>query len=267
VSADPVNIDNWGIRPVLFTIGNIEVSSYSFFVALGFFAGVGVYIYEAKRKKDTSEKTLYIAIGSIAGGILGAKLLDWIINIDFIFKNISSIDFLISGRTIIGGLIGGYIGANLAKKYTGIKSRKGNLFAPGIALGVAIGRIGCFLSGCCYGKECNLPWGVDFGDKISRHPTQLYESIFMLGMFIWLQFIKNKKTLQPGQLFTNLMLAYFSFRFFIEFIRDEKIALIGFTYFQFICIFVILFLLKDKLIKPNKKILEIENSQGKPAKY
>jgi len=252
MDVNSINTNHWGIRPVLFNIGNIDIPSYTFFVALGFFAGVGVYIYESKQKKDTNEKTLYIAIWSITGGILGAKMLDWLINIDFIFKNISNIDFLISGRTIIGGLIGGYIGANLTKKYLGIKSRKGNLFAPGIALGVAIGRIGCFLRGCCYGKKCNLPWGVDFGDKIIRHPTQLYESLFMLGMFIYLQLIKNKKSIQPGQLFTNLMVSYFTFRFLIEFIREERATPIGLTYFQFICIFAILFLLKDKLIKPIK---------------
>ena len=156
-----------------------------------------------------------IAFGSIAGGILGAKILQWIIDYKFIFSHTSDLDLLLSGRTIVGGLIGGAIGAILTKKILRIKEKRGNLFAPAIAMGVAIGRLGCFFRGCCYGKETLLPWGVDFGDGVLRHPTQLYESLFMLIMFVYLEKIKNKENIKPGQLFKTLMISYFIFRFFV----------------------------------------------------
>jgi prolipoprotein diacylglyceryltransferase len=124
------------------------------------------------------------------------------------------------------------------KKKLKMKEKRGNLFAPAIATGVAIGRIGCFLRGCCFGKETSLPWGVNFGDGILRHPTEIYESIFMIGMFIYLRY-KMTKNPKPGSLFRLLMIFYFSFRFIIEFIRVEPIAFFGLTFFQLICLLVL----------------------------
>ena len=89
--------------------------------------------------------------------------------------------YLMSGKTIVGGLIGGLFAVEWVKRQIGEKSSTGDLFAAPIALGVAIGRIGCFLGGLpdgTYGTPTSLPWGVDFGDGIPRHPTQLYESDF-----------------------------------------------------------------------------------------
>jgi phosphatidylglycerol:prolipoprotein diacylglycerol transferase len=115
------------------------------------------------------------------------------------------------------------------------------LFAPAIALGVAIGRIGCFLRGCCFGKETSLPGGVDFGDGILRHPTQLWESIFMFLLFGFLMW-KRTKNPKPGELFRILGISYFGFRFLIEFIRVEKIAFFGLTWFQIICLLALIYL-------------------------
>jgi len=239
---------NWGIKPVLFEIGNFKVPSYSFFVLLGLLVGILIYFYESRRKKSLNEKGFFIAIGSLVGGILGAKILQWIINYKYIFSHLSDFEIIFSGRTIVGGLIGGTIGVILTKKFLGIKEKKGNLFAPAIAIGVAIGRLGCFFRGCCYGKETFLPWGVNFGDGISRHPTQLYELFFMLVMFFYLEKIMNKDNLKQGQLFKILMISYFIFRFFIEFIRVEPIIFAGLTIFQIISIGVIIYLVRDNII-------------------
>lgn len=241
--------ENWGVKPILFHIGQYEIPSYSFFILLALMAGCIIYIREAKKVKKINENGLFIAVGSIIGGVLGAKILYWVMNYKLIISNIGNINYILPGRTIIGGLIGGTIGVLITKKILKTKEKNGNLFAPAIALGVAIGRIGCFLAGCCYGGATTLPWGVNFGDGILRHPTQIYESIFMLIMFLYLQKIKNRENIKPGYLFKLLMIYYFTFRFFIEFIRVEKIAFLGLTIFQIICIGVIIYLTRNNIFK------------------
>ncbi len=141
-----------GVLPTLFNIGDFPVRSYPVFVSLGFLTGIAIYIYKAKQAQLKGESSFLIAVGAFTGSVLGAKLLEFIINIDRIGSINDFMDFLISGRTIIGGLIGGTIGVWLTKRWLKIKARRGNLFAPAIALGVAVGRIGCLLNGCCYGK-------------------------------------------------------------------------------------------------------------------
>lgn len=235
--------EQWGIYPVLFQIGNMEVSTYTFFITLGIAVGVLIYLFEAKKIKQVNEKSFMIVIGAFIGSTIGGKLLEIILNIDQLRSGNDFTIFLYSGRTIIGGLIGGTIGVWITKKILGIKAKRGNLFAPAIALGVCIGRLGCFFEGCCYGKPCSLPWAVDFGDGIQRHPTQIYESIFMLIMFFVLKLGFKNKDMAPGSLFNFLMISYFLFRFFIEFIRTERIAFFYLTYFQIICIFVLIYLI------------------------
>jgi len=119
------------------------------------------------------------------------------------------------------------------KRRLNIQSRFGNILAPGVALGLATGRVGCFLSGCCHGTPTALTWGVDFGDGIPRHPTQLYEMVFCLAAFAVIQ--RRLPTAQPGSLMSGFLTAYFVFRFFEEFIRAGEVRF-GLTPFQWICL-------------------------------
>jgi phosphatidylglycerol---prolipoprotein diacylglyceryl transferase len=240
--------DNWGVRPILFHIGSFDMPAYSFFVLLGLLVGIIIYYLETKRQKKLGENGFWVAFGALVGGVLGSKILQWIIDYPYFSNYFSNWSFLTTGRTIIGGLIGGMIGSKIIKKKLNINERRGNLFAPAIAIGVAIGRLGCFFRGCCFGKPTNLPWGVDFGDKILRHPTQIYESIFMLIMFVYLEKIKTNKNIKPGQLFKKLMLSYFVFRFFVEFLRYNVTIFVGLTVFQIISIVAIIFLVKDDIV-------------------
>lgn len=250
----------WGIRPILFSVGGISIPSYSFFIALGFLVGLTVYILEAKKTNSLGENNIRIVFGALIGAAIGAKLLDFIVDYRYFADNLFNINTIFYGKTLIGGFIGGVIGAKISKKIFNIKAKKGNLFAPAIALGVAIGRIGCFLTGCCYGKPTGLPWGVNFGDGILRHPTQIYESLFMLAMFIYLEKIKNRKDIQPGQLLKILMVSYFTFRFFIEFIRVQDVALFGLTGFQIVSLLAIIYLIRGNL---KGLLLKIKTIYGK----
>lgn len=228
----------WGIRPILFKIGNLNIEAYPFFVSLAILVGIIVFYLDAKKHKSANEKTFYIVIAALVGGTLGSKLPVWIFNFKEIINSLPDLTLLLSGRTIVGGLIGGTLGVMLIKKHLKINEKKGNFFAPAIAIGIAIGRIGCFLRGCCYGISTKLPWGVDFGDGILRHPTQLYESLFALIMFFYLQKAK-KKNPKPGELFRTLMVSYFIFRFLIEFIRVESKIFLGLSGFQWASLLVL----------------------------
>jgi len=240
----------WGIRPVLFSINGVDIPAYGFFVGLALYIGIFVYWRETKKSCQNNENGFYLAVAGLLGGAVGAKLLEWLINYRFIAAHFSDLRIFLYGRTIVGGLIGGTVAVMAVKWKMGIRARLGNAFAPAIALGVAIGRIGCFLAGCCYGKTTGMGWGVNFGDGALRYPTQLFESVFMLGMFFWLRRRAKNPVIKPGQLFGELMLAYFSFRFLLEFIKDEPVTFLGLTIFQYISVIVIIYLIfiKEKLL-------------------
>lgn len=228
----------WGVQPVLFSVAGIDISSYGFFMALGIVVGGLWYWYEARKERQADENTFLIGAAAIIGGAFGAKLLELIVNPAFVIAHFSDPAALLSGRTIIGGLLGGWFAVRMTKRWLKIEGRRGNLFAPAVALGVTVGRIGCFFRGCCYGTPTGLPWGVDFGDGISRHPTMIYEAIFTLGVFFYLLHRKRQHP-APGALFTVFLNAYFVFRFMVEFIRVEP-QLWGLSVFQWISLLALI---------------------------
>jgi phosphatidylglycerol---prolipoprotein diacylglyceryl transferase len=126
---------DWGVRPILFHLSGFDVPAYPFFVTVGLVVGLSIYAYESRRKRSLNENGIFIAVGSLTGGILGAKLLELVLNYKIVVANIADPGIWLSGRTIVGGLIGGTIGAMLTKRVLGIKERRGNLFAPAVAMG------------------------------------------------------------------------------------------------------------------------------------
>ena len=196
-----------------------------------------------------------IVLSALFFGAIGSKALVIIENIKPLVEDFSQIRvFLFTGKSIVGGLIGGYIGVMIGKKVLNIKEKRfGNQIAPAVALGMAVGRIGCFLIVCCYGIETNLPIGIDFGDGINRIPTQLIEMAFCLILFGYLFYKqKTEKELQPGILFYDLILYYFIFRFLIEFIRGTEKNILFLSIYQIISILGIIYILFK--IKKEKKL-------------
>ena len=236
----------WGIRPILFMLGEVRVGAYQFFVSLALIVGLALYFYEIKKEKRDNMKGLYLVIFAVLGGAIGAKIPLVFMYWDKIVAEPNRYNLLLSGRTIIGGLLGGFFGAFMARKIFRIKERMGNQIAIPLVIGMAIGRVGCFFTGCCYGVATGLSIGVDFGDHILRHPTQLYELIFDLGLALFLIW-KKRRNPMPGDLFRIFMNAYLSFRFFLEFIRVELRSPIGLTDFQLICIVSLLFINRKKI--------------------
>ena len=174
---------------------------------------------------------LAIGVGGFCGAMIGAKL-------PFVLSDwqglLSGVTWLADGKTIMCGIVGGYFGVEIAKWTLDVRIKTGDTFAVPVAVAVAIGRLACFAGGCCYGTPTSMPWGVRFasaGDSLCRHPTQLYEAAFHMGMAALL-FVVQQRGMFRGQLVKLYILAYLAYRFATEFIRPEPQVLLGLTGYQ-----------------------------------
>src|SRR6187549_2816203 len=179
--------------PAYLHLGSLVVHPHWIFESLAYTAGF--YLYRRLRRQhgdviDSRERWWVIGAAMI-GGVAGSRILSAFENPVFVADYWIRPQLLLGGKTIVGGLVGGLVAVESVKRLRGIRVATGDLLAFPLVLGIAIGRIGCFLSGLedeSYGIATGLPWGVDFGDGITRHPTQLYEIIFLtvLGAILWI---------------------------------------------------------------------------------
>jgi len=243
VAAEP-----WGVRPVLFSVGGWPVPSYSFFMVLAVGVGLLLFWRETRRQGVGGEPTFMVLLGALFGGVLGSKVPMILLYWREMAAQWPDMTLLVTSRSVVGGLAGGAVGVYLAKRRFRISARRGNLFVPGIAAGVAIGRLGCFLRGCCGGTPSRLPWAVDFGDGVPRHPTQLYEMVFMV-VLLATGLVAVRRCPQPaGLVFKVFMVVYFAFRFVVEFVRDEPVYGLGFSLFQWLALGMVVFYAVDLAI-------------------
>lgn len=214
---------------------------YPFIMALAM--GTGALLsrsYKSSLPLNSVQK-LWIGLCAFSGAILGAKL-------PFLLPGLPGFSdgggILLSGRTIVFGMVGGYAGVELAKWWIGLKVKTGDTFVVPVAASIAVGRLACFCGGCCYGTPTTLPWGIRFPaiDDLLRHPTQLYESLFHLTAAITCA-VLIRKQLFRGQLIKLYFIAYFMYRFTTEYIRPEARLVGGFTAYQWsTLIFIPLFI-------------------------
>jgi prolipoprotein diacylglyceryltransferase len=203
---------------------------HTLFEAAAYAIGFRLFLRERRRRALPAladrESGLAIVVGAIVGAALGAKIAYWLYDPAYAFAGIldgNAPDWvrLLQGKSIIGALLGGLAGVEIAKKLDGVHGSTGDAFVWPLMLGMAIGRIGCFLSGVndhTAGNPTGLPWGVDFGDGIPRHPTQLYEIVF-LGAFALLLAWRGDRLARPGDRFRAFMIGYLLYRLCIEAIR------------------------------------------------
>ena len=243
------------MKPVFFVINGYEIYSYAIFNMLALLIGMTIFVIEAKRKNIDNKTIIIIMISCLLGSSLGSKLPIWIYYSRSIIENLPDIKLLFTGRTVVGGIIGGWIFVEIAKRVGKIKVSTGDLFAPAVAAGLVIGRIGCFLGGCCYGIESHLPWACDFGDRVMRHPTQIYSMIFDLGLFIYMVVI-GRRPKREGFLFRRFLLLYFIFRFMIEFIRVTPKILFFLSGFQLTSIVVFVYLAVTYFMKKDGRMTQ-----------
>jgi phosphatidylglycerol---prolipoprotein diacylglyceryl transferase len=215
--------------PILLKIGSVVIHTYGALVALGFLAGIILAVKRAKKENISEDIVLDLSLYLLIAAILGARLFEVLVNFNEYQHNLWRI-FKIweGGLTYYGGLITAVIvGIIFLKKRKLPIWKIGDLVAPSIALGQAIGRLGCFFAGCCYGKTSNLPWAVIFRDQdclaptgIPLHPTQLYSSAGDFIIFLILMGLSKRKKFD-GQIFWLYIIFYSIFRFVVEFFRDD----------------------------------------------
>jgi phosphatidylglycerol:prolipoprotein diacylglycerol transferase len=221
----------WGILPAV-QIWGLSLPMYTLLVGLGLVAGAAWYFLSLRGTVRTKGNGLVIFIAAFGGSTLGAKLPMLVAHWAQLAPGGNLAVLLDSGRTVVGGLIGGALGVWVVKKALGITQRLGNHIAPAAALGIGIGRLGCFCAGCCYGQPTGVPgFGVDFGDGVLRHPTQLYEAGWDWLLFAFL-LVLNQRVRIPGANFRIFVILYLGMRFFLEFIRVEPRLVLGLTGFQ-----------------------------------
>jgi prolipoprotein diacylglyceryltransferase len=177
-----------------------------------------------------------IALAAFVGGALGAKL-------PFVLSGeegwLTGSAWIADGKSVVFGMIAAYLAVEGAKLALGVTAKTGDTFALPLALGMAVGRWGCFFNGCCAGTATALPWGMDFGDGVARHPTQLYEIGFHLGMAVVIFFLMRSGALRLQRLKLYLI-GYGMFRFSIEFLRTEPEWGLGLTVYQWASLALVL---------------------------
>jgi len=227
------------VFPKLIEIGDFFIPTYGLLVALGFLAGLWVAGRLAQSRGMAPQLITDLGIYVALAGLLGAKLTMLLYDLPYFLSHpgeIFTMATLQAGGVFHGGLI---LALLVAVWY--VRKRKlqflpvADVFAPGIALGHAIGRLGCFAAGCCWGAACDRPWAVTFNDPdahelvgvplgVPLHPSQLYEAgaeALIFGLLYW-RF--RQGTHAPGHIIALYLVLYPSARFFIEFVRTHEQA-------------------------------------------
>jgi phosphatidylglycerol:prolipoprotein diacylglycerol transferase len=215
--------------PILFRLGGFTVNAYGFFIAVGFIVGFVIAIRTARAKGIPFERVVDLFFYTLLSSILGSRILFVLTEFDFFRKNPSKIlNIWEGGLVFYGGLIlATAVSAVYMKRHRMPFWKMADLFSPPIALGLFLGRIGCFFAGCCYGTETSLPWAVVFTnpDSLARlnvplHPTQLYDAANGLVLFVILVWMEKRKAFD-GQVFGCFVFLYSATRFFIEMVRGD----------------------------------------------
>jgi phosphatidylglycerol:prolipoprotein diacylglycerol transferase len=227
------------VFPKLIQIGDFFIPTYGLLVALGFLAGLWVAGRLAQSRGMAPQLITDLGIYVALAGLLGAKLTMLLYDLPYFLSHpgeIFTMATLQAGGVFHGGLI---LALLVAVWY--VRKRKlqflpvADVFAPGIALGHAIGRLGCFAAGCCWGAACDRPWAVTFTNPdahelvgvplgVPLHPSQLYEASAEALIFALLYWRFRQGTHAPGHIISLYLVLYPTARFFIEFVRTHEQA-------------------------------------------
>ncbi|RMG86047.1 MAG: prolipoprotein diacylglyceryl transferase [Candidatus Dadabacteria bacterium] len=224
------------MHPILFQFGKLTVYTYGLFVALGFFAAIWVAGREAERLGLEPRKVQDLGLVVLIAALVGARLFYVLVEWEYFVEHPWQVFEIWKGGLVF---YGGFVVAALASlayvRHAGLPVwPTGDAVAPGLALGQALGRIGCFFAGCCYGAECDLPWAVTFTDprglaplNLPLHPTQLYSALGNLGIFLVLYLGFRKRWGGTGRVFGLYLVLYPAFRFVVEFFRNDPRGALG----------------------------------------
>jgi phosphatidylglycerol---prolipoprotein diacylglyceryl transferase len=240
------------MHPILFSRGPFTIYTYGLLLAAAYLIGLKLAMVRARARNLDSARVLDLGVWIIISALIGAKLMLLVVEFQYFRANPSELFSLVrSGGVFYGGLIlavlvsAWYIQRHRLPLWTTCDA-----FAPGIALGHAIGRTGCLMAGCCFGKPTSVAWAVTFTDPaaaanvgtplgVPLHPTQLYEAGAELAILGVLLATEHRGRPFPGRTFWIYMLLYAISRFVIEFYRgDERGMLLGISTSQFVSLLI-----------------------------
>ena len=226
---------------------------------LAYAAGYAVFRWQQGRQGDVvSEPQRWTVLAAAAvGALVGSRLLgiaeQWPTVLEaWRSGRLFALLFAPGGKTIVGGLLGGWLGVEIAKRLSGIKQRTGDLFALPLCVGIAVGRVGCLLAGLAddtYGKPTSLPWAVNLGDGIGRHPVQVYEILFLMVVGA---VVSSKVKLPEGTRFRIFLGSYLAWRIAIDFLKPQPLVA-GMNLIQWCCVAGIFLLIADKFVGRGKR--------------
>ena len=189
--------------------------------AMGYLTGAVVFVWAARRRGLATAGVRIVMAAGLVGGLAAANLTQWIAT-------------GLPGKTVLGGIAGGYLSVIVAKKVVGLRRPLGDMFAFAICGGEAVGRWGCFFGGCCYGRPTSVPWAI-WQHGALRHPTQIYMSLSCALIFVLLLRIE-RLSLPENHLFFIEGLLYSMARFLIEFAREVPRIAGGLSEAQWACL-------------------------------
>jgi phosphatidylglycerol:prolipoprotein diacylglycerol transferase len=218
-------------------ISSIQSTAYGWLMLAGIFVSLLFWVRLAKR----DERLVLVYVGALVSAFLGAKLMYLVAEGWLHWHDPDRWVQLATGKSIVGGLIGGYAGVEITKRLLGYTSTTGDWFALVVPVGIMFGRVGCLIHGCCLGRVCEPSWfTMNDAAGVARWPAALVELIFnalMLGVILLLRWRK----ILPGQHFHIYLMAYGVFRFFHEYLRATPDVFGPFSGYQIgaLCVFLL----------------------------
>jgi len=235
------------MHPILLDLGGVKIFSYGVMIALGFFVAYVYTCYLARRIDIDEDYITDIFLVIIVTSILGARFNYVVTHLDRYMANpIQIVQVWTGGMVYLGGFLGAIFGAILYLRYRRFEFGVfADMFGPAVPLAQALGRMGCFLNGCCFGLVCEPPWGMVFPHHRLQQPylpTQIYEAIILVCLAIGLDRYYRRNTV-PGQVMVGYLYLYSLERFLIEFIRFESVEesyIFGLTLAQSTCLVMLI---------------------------
>ncbi len=214
------------------------IPTHELFVLLGVVVAGAVFALEARRRGQTDERLAFVILGAVVGGAVFMRMGTWLQHVDLRANASIAEQWLYGNRSILGGLVGAWLGVHVAKRAVGYRTRTGDLFAPAVAAGMAVGRIGCLLTEAP-GTPTSDGWGIALDAAaaertgapagVGLHPSFVYEIVFHALAFALLWLWLRHRSLPPGESFVWYVASYGVFRFLVEFVRGNEVAWEGLT--------------------------------------
>ncbi len=219
----------------------IALNPHTVFEAIAYCCAVALYFHIRRRvgrAQFPPETIFWLICGCLFGAWVGSKVVVLLASLGDPAASISWERLLTSGKSTIGAILGGWAGIECVKHRLQLRTQTGEFFVYPLAVGTAIARLGCFVTGLddqTHGVATGLPWGVDFGDGVVRHPTQLYEAVYVIVLAVALHRNAAGGAGDSATLFRKYLAGYLAFRLLVEFLKPREPLALQLSVTQVIC--------------------------------